>query len=192
MGGFLTGSLDLSAVGAAVLDVKAYYRDITTGNDRFEVDVWDGSSWTNQLSWDENHGPEDFTLSLSAYAGLSGVRVRFRYFGNGYDWYAQVDDVALTCVLRPTDTPTGTPTATPTCTPTDTPTPTPTSTPVPEGGTCTETAQCQSGLICIEQVCTAVAAPAPAVSKTGLLIAIGLLAAIGGVAILRRRNVTCC
>jgi hypothetical protein len=90
--------IDLSAVGAVVLDVKAYYNDINTGtNDRFEVDVWDGSSWTNELSWDEDHMPEDFTLNLSAYAGLSGVRIRFHYFGNGYDWYAQVDDLALTC-----------------------------------------------------------------------------------------------
>jgi hypothetical protein len=91
--------IDLSGWGAAVLDVKAYYNDINTGyNDRFEVDVWDGSAWINELTWDEDHEPEDFALNLSAYAGLPGVRVRFRYFGNGYDWYAQVDDIGLTCV----------------------------------------------------------------------------------------------
>lgn len=90
---------DLSTWGAVVLDVKAYYRDITTNsNDRFEVDVWNGTTWTNELSWDEDHEPEDFSLNLSGYAGLSETRVRFRYFGNGYDWYAQVDDIALTCV----------------------------------------------------------------------------------------------
>jgi hypothetical protein len=95
----VSNPFDLSAVGAAVLDVKAYYRDITTGsNDRFEVDVWDGVGWTNELTWDEDHEPEDFALNLSAYAGLSVVQVRFRYSGNGWDWYAQVDDVALTCV----------------------------------------------------------------------------------------------
>jgi hypothetical protein len=96
----VSNPFDLTAWGAAVLDVKAYYRDISIGlNDRFEVDVWDGSAWTNELTWDENHMPEDFTLNLSAYAGLPVVQVRFRYFGDGYDWYAQVDDVALTCVL---------------------------------------------------------------------------------------------
>jgi hypothetical protein len=95
----VSNPFDLSAVGAAVLDVKAYYNDITAGsNDRFEVDVWDGMGWTNELSWDEDHMPEDFTLNLSAYAGLPVVQVRFRYFGDGYDWYAQVDDIALTCV----------------------------------------------------------------------------------------------
>lgn len=94
-----TPIVDLSTWGAAVLDVKAYYRDITTnGNDRFEVDVWDGSTWTTELSWDEDHEPEDFSLNLSGYTGLSETRVRFRYFGNGFDWYAQVDDIALTCV----------------------------------------------------------------------------------------------
>ena len=90
---------DLSGWGAVTLDVKAYYRDITTdGNDRFEVDVWDGSTWTTELSWDEDHEPEDFSLNLSGYAGISDTRVRFRYFGDGFDWYALVDDVALTCV----------------------------------------------------------------------------------------------
>jgi hypothetical protein len=90
--------IDLSGQGTVVLDVKAYYRDLSTGyNDRFEVDVWDGVTWTTELSWDEDHEPEDFSLNLSAYAGLSGVRVRFHYFGDGFDWFAQVDDVALTC-----------------------------------------------------------------------------------------------
>jgi hypothetical protein len=95
----VSNPFDLTGFGAAVLDVKAYYNDITTGgNDRFEVDVWNGTGWTNELTWDEDHTPEDFSLNLSAYAGLPTVQVRFRYFGNGYDWYAQVDDVALTCV----------------------------------------------------------------------------------------------
>jgi hypothetical protein len=95
----VSNPFDLSVWGAAVLDVKAYYRDIATGsNDRLEADVWDGVSWSNELSWDESHQPEDFTLNLSAYAGLPVVQVRFRYSGDGWDWYAQVDDIALTCV----------------------------------------------------------------------------------------------
>ncbi len=95
-----TPLIDLSGQGAAVVDVKAYYNDITAGtNDRFEVDVWDGVGWTNALSWDEDHTPEDFALNLSAYVGLSDARIRFRYFGDGYDWYAQVDDIALTCAV---------------------------------------------------------------------------------------------
>lgn len=95
----VSNPFDLSGWGGAVLDVKGYYRDITTGaNDRFEIDVWNGSAWTTELSWDDDHEPEDVALNLSAYAGSPNVQVRFRYFGNGFDWYAQIDDVALTCV----------------------------------------------------------------------------------------------
>ncbi len=84
--------------------------------------------------------------------------------------------------------PTATPTHTPTQTPTATATATPTTTPVPEGGSCTDISQCESDLFCVEQVCTDVVAPAPAASNTALVIALSLLAAIGGFAILRRRN----
>jgi hypothetical protein len=88
----------LTDYSSAAMNVKAYYLDIgTAANDRFEVDVWDGSSWTNELSWDEDHDPEDINLDLSTYTGLPTVQVRFRYFGDGWDWYAQVDDIALTC-----------------------------------------------------------------------------------------------
>ncbi len=80
------------------------------------------------------------------------------------------------------------PTATPTNTPTQTPTATPTNTRVPEGGSCTDISQCESGLFCVEQICAHVVAPAPAASNTALVIALSLLAAIGGFAILRRRD----
>src|SRR5690606_34715393 len=95
----VSNPFDLSAFSAATLNVKGYYRDLTAGaNDRFQVDVWNGTAWTNELTWDENHQPEDFTVNLAAYAGLPTVQVRFRYSGDGFDWYAQVDDVSLTCV----------------------------------------------------------------------------------------------
>lgn len=94
----VSNPFDLTGYGTAALDVKAYYRDIlANANDRFEIDVWDGVTWTNELSWDESHEPEDVTVNLSAYAGLPTVQVRFRYFGDGWDWYAQVDDINLTC-----------------------------------------------------------------------------------------------
>lgn len=83
---------------------------------------------------------------------------------------------------------TETPTNTPTGTPTDTPTATPTNTPVPQGGSCTDTAQCAPGLTCQHNICTD-AAPAPASSPAGLLIGLGLLAAIAALAIGKRRVV---
>ena len=94
----VSNPFDLLGSTAVELDVKAYYRDLTSlANDRFEVDVWDGASWNNELRWDEDHEPDDFTLNLSAYVGQPTVQVRFRYFGNGYDWYTQVDDIELSC-----------------------------------------------------------------------------------------------
>ncbi len=88
---------DLSSVTTATLDVAAYYDDLGAGNDLFEVDVWNSSSWDNLLAWDEDHEPEDIYLNLGAYVGQAGLQLRFRYSGNGYDWYAQVDDVSLGC-----------------------------------------------------------------------------------------------
>ncbi|MBK8433628.1 MAG: carboxypeptidase regulatory-like domain-containing protein [Chloroflexi bacterium] len=96
-------TLPLSTV---TLNVAGFYRDLGVGNDLFRVEVWDGSSWVTELSWDENHqtaGSGDITLDLSDYAGDSNTQVRFRYSGNGWDWYAQVDDVELTCVGGGTD-----------------------------------------------------------------------------------------
>ncbi|QKK02177.1 MAG: S8 family serine peptidase [Pseudomonadota bacterium] len=91
---------DLEAsTGRATLKTAAYYRDLNIGsNDRFEVDIWNGASWNNLLTWDESHQPGDLSLELSSYAGTSGLKLRFRYSGNGFDWYAQVDDVTLTCL----------------------------------------------------------------------------------------------
>lgn len=98
----VSNGFDLTGLDTATLNVKAYYRDVTTNsNDRFEVDVLNGATWTTELSWDEDHEPEDFILDLSTYIGQPAVQVRFRYFGNGFDWYAQVDDIALSCILPP-------------------------------------------------------------------------------------------
>ena len=113
-----------------------------------------------------------------------------------------------TPTATPTDTPTDTPTATPTDTPTATPTATPTNTPRPDGAPCSDDDQCAS-VICVDDVCcdepctapdqicnlagsvgtcTNLAAPAPTTSRTGLLIGLGILAAIAALALWRRRE----
>jgi hypothetical protein len=86
-------------------------------------------------------------------------------------------------------------TSTPTETPTSTPTATPTETPVPNGGSCAESSECQSGF-CVEGVCcnticdqpmqtcedgtcVSAATPAPVFSHRTLLLVVGLLAMIG-------------
>ena len=95
--------------------------------------------------------------------------------------------------------------------PTNTPTPstTPTNTAVPNGGGCDDRSDCLSGN-CIDDTCCAQAscppgqscnnpgnagtcspdptAPAPAISRGGVMLALSLLVAIGGFALLRRRR----
>jgi hypothetical protein len=109
--------------------------------------------------------------------------------------------------MQPTCTPTATRTATSTRTPTHTPTATPTNTPRPNGADCTDPSVCASrfcvdGVCCntacddpLEQcdglepgTCTSLAAPAPALSWRGLLIAALMLVATATVALWRRRR----
>jgi len=117
----------------------------------------------------------------------------------------------------PTATPTRTPSATASMTPTRTPsstpsntppvTATPTVTPVPQGGECTDHAECAPGLFCAQGVCcdgpcdapgeacnrpgregeclAEAPAPAPAVSPRGLLLALVALIVIAALAITR-------
>ncbi len=82
---------------------------------------------------------------------------------------------------------TPTATATATATPTATETPTATATRVPEGGACVITGDCETGLACVDGTCTDVTVPAPAMSKTGLLIALAILL-FGGYSVLGRRR----
>ncbi|MEP1447218.1 MAG: M4 family metallopeptidase [Paraglaciecola sp.] len=67
-----------------------------------------GASWTNILSWNEDHpvgGLQNTTgevvsVDLTHYAGEADVKLRWHYFdpnSDDWDWYAQIDDVSLTC-----------------------------------------------------------------------------------------------
>lgn len=101
-----TNTFALDGITAATLSVAGYYDDRNAGsNDRFEVDVWNGAAWVNELSWDEDHTPSqfnmDFSLNLLPYAGQEELRLRFRYFGDGNDGRAQIDNVALSCAFAP-------------------------------------------------------------------------------------------
>jgi len=97
-----SNSFEIPSFTTASLNFAAAYDDFGTA-DKFEVWIWDGSSWNMELQWDEDHLPENVSLDISAYAGLPDVGASFRYHGDGWDWYAQVDDVLLTCVTSPPD-----------------------------------------------------------------------------------------
>ena len=87
--------------------------------------------------------------------------------------------------FTPSATPTTTPSASPSITPTRTATATPANTPVPNGGECMTPSQCASG-ICTNGICQGPTAGVPATSSSGLLLAVIVLVALGGLALLRR------
>ncbi|REL28081.1 DUF4215 domain-containing protein [Thalassotalea euphylliae] len=71
-----------------------------------------GNSWTNMLSWNEDHpagglfndNGESVSVDLTHYAGEEDVKLRWHYFDpntGDWDWYAQIDDVSLTCDNEP-------------------------------------------------------------------------------------------
>ena len=80
-----------------------------TGDEAFDVDLSDdgGITWTNLLSWaGADHGGfystpgEDVVIDLSAWAGQGNLTLRWRYHTpevGAWDYYAQVDDIGLTC-----------------------------------------------------------------------------------------------
>jgi len=96
-----TNSFDLSSASAAALDLRWRHRQLN--NSVFDIDVSNdgGSSWTNLVNDNVGNpsgtGGDAASLDLTPWAGDSDVRVRFRYTGDGWDWYAQVDELALSC-----------------------------------------------------------------------------------------------
>ncbi|MEI2688243.1 MAG: choice-of-anchor J domain-containing protein [Anaerolineae bacterium] len=81
-------------------------------SDFLDVDISTdgGTTWTNLLRWNEDHGTSgsppgvNVSIDLSAYAGQNGLMLRWRYYDpntGDWNWYAQVDDVALLCGDEP-------------------------------------------------------------------------------------------
>lgn len=94
-----------SYVAPASLTFDSNYQNLAA-LDFLQVDVSTngGGSWTNLLSWNEDHGVlhvqpgVPVNLDISAYAGLASVLFRFHYFDpnfDDWDWYAQVDNVVV-------------------------------------------------------------------------------------------------
>ncbi|HNS03001.1 MAG TPA: S8 family serine peptidase, partial [Anaerolineae bacterium] len=103
----VTPAFDLTGFGTASLSYTANYQNFA-GLDFLDVDIStdNGVTWTTLLSWNEDHGTfgsapgVDVNLDLSAYAGQSGLKLRYRYYdpnSGDWNWYAQVDNVGLTC-----------------------------------------------------------------------------------------------
>jgi hypothetical protein len=87
-----------------------------SGDDRVDIDVSTdaGTTWDTVATLDEDLPSGslfslpgiDYEVMLTDYIGENTIHVRFRYYNpddgaTAWDWYAQVDDVSLTCVVAP-------------------------------------------------------------------------------------------
>lgn len=104
-----SNTFSLKTATAASFNFRANYQNFAA-LDFLDVDVSTdgGVSWSNLLSWNEDHGgfrspPGEFvSLDLSPYLGEDEVQLRWRYYDpntGDWDWYAQIDDVDLACAL---------------------------------------------------------------------------------------------
>jgi len=97
-----TNSFSLAGASNANLDMRYRHRDI---GDTFDVDISTdgGSGWTNVFnSTDPNPGGaggDPLSVNLTPYAGEADVMARFRYYGTGWLWYAQVDQLSMSCTV---------------------------------------------------------------------------------------------
>ena len=105
----VTPMFSLAGASAASLTYTANYQNFAA-SDFLDVDISTngGTTWTNLLSWNEDHGAfratpgVNVSIDLSAYAGQSGLMLRYRYYdpnSGDYDWYAQIDNVGLNCTV---------------------------------------------------------------------------------------------
>ncbi len=111
----LSPPFDLSTAADPVLRFAVNYQGFAA-SDRLDVDLStdQGGSWLTLLSLESDFGvfrqPEGETLEidLAPWAGQSDLRLRFRYHDaedDAFDWYVQIDDVALTCNAAACDEP---------------------------------------------------------------------------------------
>ena len=74
------------------------YNDLATGGDLGQLDfsVDGGTTWTNLISWDEDHrGPLMVTQPFAA-ANQANTVLRWNYINATWDWWWQVDSVEVT------------------------------------------------------------------------------------------------
>jgi hypothetical protein len=92
-------SPEFSTVGldSLVLDFYHFYRHYSGGS--AVVDLYDGTQWVNLKTYTATVGSSSSfvyeTINLSAYAGLSNVKIRFKYQAS-YGYYWAIDNVTIT------------------------------------------------------------------------------------------------
>lgn len=89
-----------SAVGYTAMSLTFKQRYRYNGSESQNIDISiNGGAWTNLYSNSASAGQTNFSttysLSLDAYAGLSNLKLRFRYVFS-FDWYWCIDDITIT------------------------------------------------------------------------------------------------
>ena len=108
-----SNSFSLAGWNGATLDYLVDYQNLASLDFlNLDISTDGGNNWTNMLSWNENHPVgglsnatgEAVSVDLTYYAGKEDVKLRWHYFDpntGDWDWYAQIDDVSLTCSNEP-------------------------------------------------------------------------------------------
>lgn len=96
-----TAPFDLP-VNPTMLEWDMNYQNFA-GIDFADVDISTdgGGSWTNLVSYNSDLTGH-FSVDLSAYAGTTGVMIRFHYYNGDYTWWWHVDNVALSYIASST------------------------------------------------------------------------------------------
>ena len=106
-----SNSFSLANATEATLNYLVNYQNFAAA-DFLDLDISTdgGSNWSNLVSWNEDHGTfrgtpgEAVAVDLIDYLGESNLILRWRYYDpttSDWDWYAQVDNVSLSCNLIP-------------------------------------------------------------------------------------------
>ncbi|MBS4013801.1 MAG: choice-of-anchor J domain-containing protein [Bacteroidetes bacterium] len=92
----ITPTLNLSGYNNVRLTFKHYFRSYTGSSATLSYSVNGGSTWTQIQQWTANTAnPATFDQVITAVAGQSNVKFRFKYQGTwGYYW--DIDDISIT------------------------------------------------------------------------------------------------
>lgn len=96
----ITPSIDCFGYATVVLEFDHYFRyaRFFGGNEKGDVDVWDGAIWHNKARYEADTSGH-VTIDISDIAaGKSGVKIRWHYYDASNDYWWEVDNVELSAV----------------------------------------------------------------------------------------------
>ncbi|MFD2167161.1 M4 family metallopeptidase [Thalassotalea euphylliae] len=108
-----SNSFSLAGWDGVTLQYLVDYQNLAASDFlNLDISTDGGNNWTNVLSWNEDHpagglfntNGEIVSVDLSHFSGADDVKLRWHYFDpntGDWDWYAQIDDVSLTCDNEP-------------------------------------------------------------------------------------------